>query len=77
MTSGNTGIGLAFVAAVKGYQLTCVLPSTVSDERKTLLLAMGAKVVLTNKADGVAVGTPSKLQPPSVAQHRMQSDSKS
>lgn len=52
-TSGNTGIGLAFVAAAKGYPITLVMPETMSMERRSLLLLLGAKVVITPAALGM------------------------
>ena len=63
-TSGNTGVGLAMVASVKGYKLILTMPETMSVERRNLLKALGANVVLTPGIEGMkgAIGKANQLQ---------------
>lgn len=68
-TSGNTGVSLAFVCAAKGYDLTLVMPETMSQERRTLLLLLGAKVILTPAALGMKGAIGKTLEILSTAQN--------
>jgi cysteine synthase A len=61
-TSGNTGIALAYVAAARGYAITLTMPETMSVERRKVLQALGAKLILTNGDQGMAASIAKALE---------------
>ena len=76
-TSGNTGIGLAYISAIKGYRLILTMPETMSIERRNLLKALGAELVLTSGTEGMkgAIAEANKLQaeiPDSIVLHQFE-----
>ena len=73
-TSGNTGVGLALVSAVKGYHLILTMPETMSVERRNLVKAYGAEVRLTPGKDGMLPTLPSTMPQPVLRYGATQTD---